>query len=503
MKSLQQLLILFFFFVSACSLRGETNLEHSPDKNTLTQYTVRIDRLKSPVAYVSVSFVLGDSELYMAPGANHLPKRWATFVSNISATNSSGEKLKITPQDDGTWITDGNPGEQIFLKYQLNLEHDKHQWSSGIDGAAYTTDHSYFFTGRSLWVLNGQNRENISVIFDIPQSWQVSVPWHKQGDEKFKFEVTSHEELTQSILCLGKQHSTILHRDGFELEFVLGQGQITKDTTTYIQMANKVLDYYINLMGGVPSPPPGQKLKKALVVINDGTQTDGEVIGNHISILIGNTNDPQDQMLSKFIFAHEFFHLWNGKSFRPDDNSMEWFKEGFSNYYTLKALYRTGFLNEESYLSVLNSLFYNRYIYDDGLGKIALTNGDAKHDHWGIIYAGGLFIAMAQDMIIRNETNNKESIDTLMKHLYQKYGGTDGTYSMDELLLKLNELSGSDQTQFFKDFVYGAKIIPVEKYISRSAFEASVENESLKVVRKKSATPLENSISNSFLGVKH
>ena len=63
-------------------------------------------------------------------------------------------------------------------------------------------------------------------------------------------------------------------------------------------------------------------------------------------------------MISRFIFAHEFFHLWNGKSMVPDDQETEWFKEGFTNYYTLKALYHVGLLNDTAYFSVLNNLFY-------------------------------------------------------------------------------------------------------------------------------------------------
>ena len=137
------------------------------------------------------------------------------------------------------------------------------------------------------------------------------------------------------------------------------------------------------------------------------------------------------KLISRFIFAHEFFHLWNGKSFRPYANDeAEWFKEGFTNYYTLKALHHVGFLTDESFLEVVNNLFYQRYKNDDGVGKISMTNGEEKHDHWGLIYGGGMFVGIAQDMIIRKATNNQKSLDYLMRDLFKKYGDSKKEYDL-------------------------------------------------------------------------
>ena len=105
-----------------------------------------------------------------------------------------------------------------------------------------------------------------------------------------------------------------------------------------------------------------------MVIINPSVETDGEAIGSNISILIDPEGDSMSQTIARFIFAHEFFHLWNGKSFSPNAEDTEWFKEGFSNYYTLKALHHIGYLNDESYLELLGGFFYQRYDSDDGVG---------------------------------------------------------------------------------------------------------------------------------------
>ena len=266
-------------------------------------------------------------------------------------------------------------------------------------------------------------------------------------------------------------------------------------------MASGVLDYYIDLMGGVPNPSPDNEFKRAIVVMNSSSQTDGEVIGNNISILLEKDGDQMSQLIARFIFAHEFFHLWNGKSFAPQGEDCEWFKEGFTNYYTLKALFHIGFLNEQSYLNVLNSFFYQRYHNDKGVGSLALTQGDQKHDHWGLIYSGGFFAGIAQDMIIRSSTNNKKSIDDVMRILFKKYGGSNTQYTLTELKTLMSEASGKDQTSFFNSFVEGSNRIPLEKYLRMGGFEAQETEGNISISIKTNPSAREIEINNGFFGV--
>jgi hypothetical protein len=121
----------------------------------------------------------------------------------------------------------------------------------------------------------------------------------------------------------------------------------------FVAVAGGVLDYYVELMGDVPRLQSRDKTGAPVVIINQAEQTDGEAIGNNISILLEPSGDQMSEHIARLIFAHEFFHLWNGKSFTPSGEDSEWFKEGFSNYYTLKALHRIGYLTDESYLELL------------------------------------------------------------------------------------------------------------------------------------------------------
>lgn len=443
-----------------------------------------------------------DSLLYMSQiGANQFSDRWAKFVHQLKAESLSGTPLKIESLQNAQWKVYSPLNQRIKLSYELWLDHEDFNWSGGVDAAAYATQWGVFYTGRSIFIMNGDTKSNLKVTFNIPSDWKVSTPWEELDAEKNIFRVTNQTTLSNSIFFAGTHQELVLNRDGFELVFALGGKEIIEQSESFTDMAEGILDYYIALMGGIPNPSPSNQFKRVLVVINSSSKTDGEVIGNNISILLEENGDHMSQLIARFIFAHEFFHLWNGKSFTPESMNCEWFKEGVTNYYTLKSLFHTGYLNEQSYLGALNNIFYQRYHNDDGIGKISLTQGEQKHDHWGVIYGGGLFAGISQDMIIRTSTNNEKSIDDVMRQLFKKYGGTDHTYTLEDLERLMSAASEKDQAVFFDKYIKGLQRIPMDHYLNLGGFKAEESNGTISIFTKEDRSFIEQQINNGLFGI--
>jgi len=468
-------------------------------------YSITIDESNMKLATVEMSFVPKDSIIYMVPGANQFPKRWAKFVDNIKAINSKGKLITVEELPDARWKMHTPSGERITVSYEVTLDHEEYKWGPGIDGIAYAKDWGVFYTGKALFIVNGDMMNadtwgNIKVNFSIPQNWKVTTSWKVDPDSNKSFVVKSIYDLVLNMFFVGTHQEVSIKRDSFELVFALGGDEIISQKDEFTKLAEGVLDYYIDLMGGAPKPSPDNKFNKSIVIINPSSSTDGEVIGNNISLLIETDGDEMSKMISKFMFAHEFFHLWNGKSFRPTDYDCEWFKEGFTNYYTLKALYHVGILNEQSYFEILNDFFYQKYTNDDGVGKLSMTNGPEKHAHWGLIYGGGLFVGISQDMIIRNATNNEKSIDDLLRGLYKKYGGTNDSYTLEELRNTMSELSGEEQIDFFDAYIIGTNKLPLADYLIIAGLDAKIENGNLIVSKKEHITLLQQNMVNGLFG---
>lgn len=483
-----------------CLLYGnDSKLNISNNKNEIS-YLITIDKENLRLAKVRITLIARDSILYMNPGANQLEKRWATFVQNLEVKDKNGKSVHVEELKDAKWKIHTSLNRELTVSYNVHLDHENYEWSGGIDGAAYNTELGVFYTGRSLFILNGEERDNIDVKFMVPNDWKVTTPWNSKEGSKYNYKASNISDLANALIFIGLHKEVCLKREEFELILALGDHEMIARENEFRNLANGVLDYYIDLMGGIPHTSTVNKFSRVVVVINSADVTDGEAIGNNISILFKRGGGKMDETISKFIFAHEFFHLWNGKSFSPIDDKLEWFKEGFTNYYTIKALYHVGFLNEKSYLDILSDFFYERYINDSGVGRLSMTNGKEKHDHWGLIYSGGLFVGISQDIIIRKATNNEKSIDDLMILLFEKYGGSNKNYSITELQEALTQLSGINQSDFFDTYINGTEQIPVDKYLNMVGLNAKILNRKLVISKSEDVTPEQQNMINGILG---
>lgn len=491
--------IVIFVILTVCFCDLIAPAQATAQKDEI-KYSISINKTDPKLAKVKVTFRPKDNILYMNAGGGQLPKRWATFVRNLNILDEKGNSVTVKELPDAKWEMDLPVKQRVVLSYEIKLDHEDYKWSGGIDGVAFARDWGVFYSGRTLLILNGESWKDIDVEFNLPENWKVTTPWQPLQNQANSFRVNNLAQLANSLIFTGTHEEISVKRNGFELAFALGGDEIVSQKAEFKNLAEGVLDYYIHLMGGVPNPSLENKFKKAVVIINSSDATDGEVIGNNISILVEKNGDKTSKLFSRFIFAHEFFHLWNGKSFSPANDETEWFKEGFTNYYTLKALHHVGFLTDESFFEVLNSLFYQRYKTDDGVGKIPLTKGEEKHDHWGLIYGGGMFAGIAQDMIIRKATRNRKSLDDLMKGLFKKYGGSKDGYSLAELQHRLSELSGTSQAEFFSDFIVGTKRLPIADYFKIAGLDAEIKDGNLALLKKGGATDLQKSIFNGMLG---
>ena len=471
------------------------------DQYHVTFNTANPDRIR-----VKAEITISDSLLYMSP-YGPMPERWPDFIRNIRASNSDGAEIVLLREADGKgWVFEEYLiGQTAVLEYDMVLEHEGQDWPGGIDGVAYVREWGIMATGRSLFVMNGKSKRRIRVSFSTPASWNVSVPWVSIDGADDTFRVEDLTELQESFIFAGTHQETEIKREDFTMKFVLGGPSVLQQQTRFAELASDIMDYYIGLMGGIPKPGPGEVMSQCLVIISQADSVDGEVIGNNISMFMDPDGPEFNQMIGWFMFAHEFFHLWNGKTLRFTSTNTDWFKEGVSNYYTMKALYQTGFASEEVILAMLNNLFYQRYTHDPGYGSLPpykAASGFDKDKHWGLIYGGGLFVGIALDMEIRNRTQNEASLDKLMRNFYEVYGGTENTIDQDDILGEVNKLGNTDFEALLSDHILGTEPISLTPYLKYAGVNADDLDNQLKIHHIPDKSPLQKDMWNGFLGGK-
>ncbi len=181
------------------------------------------------------------------------------------------------------------------------------------------------------------------------------------------------------------------------------------------------------------------------------------------------------------ISSHELFHTWNvirikPKEFVPYDFTKEnYFKtgfvaEGFTTYYGDLFLGRSGVFGKKWFLREM-SLQFQRH--SDNFGRHNLSLTDSSFDLWldgykqGIpdrkvsIYTKGALVALMLDLEIRMTTKNKNSLDSLMRKLWDRFGDTKNGYTTDDILKMAEELSGTSFEDFFANYIHGTT--PIEE----------------------------------------
>ncbi len=176
------------------------------------------------------------------------------------------------------------------------------------------------------------------------------------------------------------------------------------------------------------------------------------------------------------VSCHELFHTWNVKAIRPvemmpynytSENYARtgYVYEGFTTYYGDKLLLCSGVFSLEQYFETLKERLVKHF---HNFGRYNLSVADSSFETWldgyvpgapyrkTNIYDEGNLIALMLDVRILKLSEQKCSLRDVCRLLYERFGKTGKGYSEQTIIDLVNEVCGSDQTAFFKEFVYTA-----------------------------------------------
>jgi predicted metalloprotease with PDZ domain len=154
-----------------------------------------------------------------------------------------------------------------------------------------------------------------------------------------------------------------------------------------------------------------------------------EHANSHVDILSPPYIDSEFQ---PSLYAHEIFHAWNVKRLRPVElwpyrydtpmpTTWLWVSEGITDYYADLALVRGGLVSDSGFLA----LTAGKINEVDALPPVALE--DASLNTWVhpvdgtgyVYYPKGSLAGLMLDIQIRNASNNRRSLDDVLRELYE------------------------------------------------------------------------------------
>ncbi len=184
--------------------------------------------------------------------------------------------------------------------------------------------------------------------------------------------------------------------------------------------------------------------------------------------------------------SHEYFHLWNVKRIRPEvlaesDLSREahsellWAFEGITSYYDELALTRSGAIGCDDYLDMLAPSL-TRYYRNAGRHRQSIA--ESSFDAWtkfykqdesapnAIVsyYTKGALVAFGLDRLIRLDSDDRLSLDDLMRRLWRHFGARGRGIPERGIEVELSALLGNPVHDFFERFIYGVEELPLAEW---------------------------------------
>jgi len=166
------------------------------------------------------------------------------------------------------------------------------------------------------------------------------------------------------------------------------------------------------------------------------------------------------------LLSHELFHLWISGS--VVDDSVYWFSEGFTDYYTWLMLRRRGLISQEQWYNQLYEKWQlvceNPERQDISLREASLSYFDNKAAS-GLCYNKGLCLAFILDMKIRHYTKNNRSLDDVMRKISHFMTKNYLRYHESDVFSAIDEVVGRSLIDFYRKYVHGRDELPFQYYL--------------------------------------
>ena len=397
------------------------------------------------------------------PGS-YLIREYARNLSRMTVADGTGKPLTVSKLNKNTWEVALDAPREIQVIYRLYA----HELSVRTN---FLTDNYGIINGASTFLfVERETPRPFKVDVVLPENWSADTGLKMLAPNSY--EALSLDELIDSPFIVGELQtynftlSQVPHRLSLvgDLRFwdVKRIGEDVERLTEEIMAHWETVPYesyaYLNVVdhgrGGL------EHLDSTLMIAKPLSPRSRK---NYLSWL--------------GLVSHEFYHTWNVKRLRPkalgpfdyeNENYTRslWIAEGITSYYDDLLVRRAGLMTEAEYLEKLSkSLGY----VENSVGSTVQSLADSSHDAWikyyrqdenspntqTSYYSKGAAVAFLLDMTLRRETNERESLDSLMTEAYTRFS-KDG-FTTDEFRALTSEVAGKSMDSFFAKYVDGTE----------------------------------------------
>ncbi|MEE2711719.1 MAG: PDZ domain-containing protein [Planctomycetota bacterium] len=399
-------------------------------------------------------------------------------LSGFKAVDDKGKQRKVRADGDRRWQVDAKGATTITFTY-TNTEPGRPS-----NNRSYLGSGSGLIDGPRNWVyVEGMKDLPVHVHFDLPDGWEVGSGLDPTFDPMV-FSAKDYDRLIDCPTLVGKMRSWSFLYRGVPHRIVVDDGQRVArfDVEPFLDMVKRVVKVYVDMFDDVP-------YDHYTFIFTPG----GGGLEHLTSTTIGGVRRLTPRGLMG-VTAHEFFHAWNVKRLRPlrlgpfdytgpqpvDDL---WICEGLTSYYTPLGLWRAGLYQDEEFLQ---SQAGGIRSWESNPAHLVQSPQQSSRGVWTndtriSYYLQGQVLGMMIDLAIRDESDNKYSLDDVMRHMYRKHGGyyrhhpPRPGFKSEDWPREIKALTGVDLEDFWDAHIRESQPVDWNRYLAAAGWKLELE----------------------------
>ena len=468
------------------------------------------------------------------PGS-YLIRDFSKQIETIEAYSISGTRKKIALEriDNDHWRLPpvNGPVEILTTVYAFD---------SSVRAAYLDTERAFFNATSLCLAVQGQEHLPCSLAITAPElafadHWTVQTTLRaaKTDERGFGFYLAkNYDDLLDHPIAMGDFQVVHWKSNGVAHRMAIQGCNHIVDVKRLSEDLQAICTSTINLFEPKTKRPPFDEYLFLVNAVLSGYG--GLEHRNSTALLCRRDQIPQENILFEEsayreflgLCSHEYFHAWlvkriQPKAFQPYDLSKRnhtrllWVFEGFTSYYDDLQLLRSKRIDLKTYLRLVADN-WNGILRGPGRHKQSLA--DSSFDAWtkyyqvdentpnAVVsyYGKGALLALGLDLQIRAFSKNKQSLDDLMRLLWQRHG-SDGIAEdgLDDLIYELLGQGFSKTWAEIKArYIFGVEDIPLQKWIDSKLI--SVKAKPLSTLEKiKLQFGMRHTDANGWLKVTH
>jgi predicted metalloprotease with PDZ domain len=468
------------------------------------------------------------------PGS-YLIRDFSKQIETIEAYSISGTRKKIALEriDNDHWRLPpvNGPVEILTTVYAFD---------SSVRAAYLDTERGFFNATSLCLAVQGQEHLPCSLAITAPElafadHWTVQTTLRaaKTDESGFGFYLPkNYDDLLDHPVAMGDFQVVHWKSNGVAHRMAIQGCNHIVDVKRLSEDLQAICTSTINLFEPKTKRPPFDEYLFLVNAVLSGYG--GLEHRNSTALLCRRDQIPQENILFEEsayreflgLCSHEYFHAWlvkriQPKAFQPYDLSKRnhtrllWVFEGFTSYYDDLQLLRSKRIDLKTYLRLVADN-WNGILRGPGRHKQSLA--DSSFDTWtkyyqvdentpnAVVsyYGKGALLALGLDLQIRAFSKNKQSLDDLMRLLWQRHG-SDGIAEdgLDDLIYELLGQGFSKTWAEIKArYIFGVEDIPLQKWIDSKLI--SVKAKPLSTLEKiKLQFGMRHTDANGWLKVTH